>query len=51
MAKKNKVILTCSECFSRNYTVDKSEGVSGKRLELKKYCPKCGKHTIHKETK
>ncbi|MEG2799300.1 MAG: 50S ribosomal protein L33, partial [Erysipelotrichaceae bacterium] len=21
------------------------------RLELKKYCKKCGEHTIHKETK
>lgn len=50
MKDKKKVILTCSECLSRNYSVTKSSSMSD-RLELKKYCPKCNKHTIHKETK
>lgn len=46
-----KVILTCSECFSRNYTTQRNKKTSSTRLELYKYCKKCGKHTLHKETK
>lgn len=47
---RKKVILICEDCLSRNYTVEKNTA-SQKRLELKKYCAKCGKHTLHKETK
>ena len=50
MAEKRKVILTCTECLSRNYSVEKSSSAGNKRLELRKYCPKCGKHTLHRET-
>ncbi|NBK96887.1 MAG: 50S ribosomal protein L33 [Clostridia bacterium] len=46
-----KVILTCSECLSRNYTTHKNKHTHTERIELKKYCKKCGKHTLHKETK
>lgn len=47
----DKVILTCTECLSRNYTTEKNKKTHLKRLEIKKYCPKCGRHTLHKETK
>jgi len=50
MKDKKKIILTCSECLSRNYTTNK-KGNQDKRLELMKYCSKCNKHTLHKETK
>ncbi|MBE6111068.1 MAG: 50S ribosomal protein L33 [Erysipelotrichaceae bacterium] len=50
MAKDDKVILTCEVCLSRNYTTHRSKNKT-KRLELKKYCPRCGKATLHKETK
>jgi len=50
MAKSDKVILVCEECLARNYTTHKSKN-DKKRLELRKYCPKCGKMTLHKETK
>ena len=50
MKEKKKVILTCSVCLSRNYTTDKNSN-SNKRIELMKYCPKCNRHTLHKETK
>lgn len=50
MKDQNTVILTCSECFSRNYTTHKNKAGST-RLELMKFCPKCNKHTLHKETK
>ncbi len=50
MAKDTKVILTCTECLSRNY-ITQDNKKSAKRLELNKYCKKCGKHTLHKATK
>ncbi|MBQ6492886.1 MAG: 50S ribosomal protein L33 [Erysipelotrichaceae bacterium] len=50
MKEKKKVILTCTVCLSRNYTTEKSKN-NTKRIELRKYCPKCNTHTLHKETK
>ncbi|MDO5329862.1 MAG: 50S ribosomal protein L33 [Bacillota bacterium] len=47
---KGKVFLICSECLSRNYSINKSKNATT-RLELRKYCPQCGKHTLHKESK
>ncbi|TGY65370.1 50S ribosomal protein L33 [Dubosiella muris] len=46
-----KVTLTCTECFSRNYSTSKNKKTSTQRLEMRKFCPKCGKHTLHRETK
>ncbi|MCR5705882.1 MAG: 50S ribosomal protein L33 [Acholeplasmatales bacterium] len=48
---REKIILICEECLSRNYTTTKNKVNSNTRLEIKKYCPKCNKYTIHKETK
>lgn len=48
---REKVFLICEACLSRNYTISKSQGSKGKRLELSKFCPHCGKHTLHKESK
>lgn len=45
-----KIILVCTECLSRNYSVNKKKD-STKRFEEKKYCPRCNRHTLHKETK
>lgn len=49
MAKK-KVALACSECGSRNYTLTENPNWQ-ERLEVKKFCKYCNKHTIHRETK
>lgn len=49
--KTNKVILVCTECLSRNYTIAKNKRVNTERLELNKFCKKCNKHTLHRETK
>lgn len=47
---REKVLLICEECLSRNYTTTiKKEGV--KSLTIKKFCPHCGKHTNHKISK
>lgn len=47
---KNKVILVCDECLSRNYSTTKSS-LSLERLTLNKFCRRCGKHTPHRESK
>ncbi|WP_029608594.1 50S ribosomal protein L33 [Mycoplasma simbae] len=48
--KKTKVTLSCSDCFSMNYSTNKGSG-NLTRIEVKKYCPKCRTHTVHKEEK
>ena len=48
--ERKKVILLCDECLSRNYSFYQSPN-SGSKLNLKKYCSKCNKHTTHKETR
>ncbi|WP_456399832.1 50S ribosomal protein L33 [Mesoaciditoga sp.] len=52
MAKntKNFVTLVCTECKSRNYVIRKGRQ-SKEKLQINKYCPKCKKHTLHKESK
>lgn len=53
MAKKDtRVIIAfgCQVCKNKNYTVYKSKEIKEK-LEVKKFCPNCRKHTAHKETK
>ena len=46
-----KVSLRCSECKQRNYTTMKNKKNDPARLEMKKYCRFCRKHTTHNETK
>ncbi|MBN1695578.1 50S ribosomal protein L33 [candidate division WOR-3 bacterium] len=42
------VRLNCTECGNHNYTTHRSKDLRDK-LHLKKYCPRCKKHTLHKE--
>ena len=44
-----KITLRCNECKQRNYNTFKNKKNDPDRLEMKKYCPFCRKHTIHKE--
>jgi len=48
---REKIILVCSECLSRNYTTTKNKATTKERLEMMRHCPKCNKHTLHKESK
>ncbi|MEA4922855.1 MAG: 50S ribosomal protein L33 [Eubacteriaceae bacterium] len=48
---RTKITLACSECKQRNYTSIKNKKNNPDRVEFKKYCPFCKKHTVHKETK
>ncbi len=45
------ILLQCSECRNRNYSTTKNKKNTTGKLELKKYCRSCRKHTLHKETK
>ncbi|NLC64308.1 MAG: 50S ribosomal protein L33 [Erysipelothrix sp.] len=49
--KRKKVVLICTECLSRNYSTNVNHVKQDERLELKKYCSRCGKHTIHRESR
>ena len=39
------------EQAARNYNTKKNKKNSPDRLEMKKYCRFCKKHTVHRETK
>jgi large subunit ribosomal protein L33 len=44
--------MACTACKSRNYMTTRNKKEQGSvKLELRKFCPKCGKHVAHKETK
>jgi len=48
---RDKVILACTVCQERNYFTTKNKRKHPERLEWKKHCPRCNKHTPHKETR
>ncbi|MDD3465337.1 MAG: 50S ribosomal protein L33 [Candidatus Cloacimonetes bacterium] len=43
------IILACEECKNRNYTNTRNKRKNPNRMELKKFCPSCRKHTLHKQ--
>ena len=45
------VTMACTECKRRNYTTMKSKTNDPDRMEFKKYCSWCRKHTLHRETR
>jgi large subunit ribosomal protein L33 len=53
MAKGKTVTiqLMCVECEERNYTTAKNPTENKEKLELRKFCSRCRKHTPHKEIK
>jgi large subunit ribosomal protein L33 len=46
-----KITLACTVCKHRNYTTTKNRRNDPDRIELKKYCRWCGRHTSHRETR
>ena len=48
---RTKITLECTECKQRNYNTTKDKKTHPDRVETKKYCKFCQKHTLHKETK
>jgi large subunit ribosomal protein L33 len=45
------VTLACDDCKRRNYQSEKSKRNDPNRIELRKYCRWCGRHTGHRETR
>jgi large subunit ribosomal protein L33 len=48
---RDQITLACNDCKRRNYTNTKNKRKHPDRVEHKKYCPFCRKHTQHKETR
>lgn len=46
-----QVTMACPACKERNYITTKHRVTQRERIELKKYCPRCREHTLHKETR
>jgi large subunit ribosomal protein L33 len=47
--KRETVFLVCKETGDRNYAIRKKP--KAPKVELKKYCPRLRKHTLHGEKK
>ena len=48
---RDNIQLACGECKRRNYTSTRNKKKQTERLEIRKYCRFCRKHTPHKEVK
>jgi len=46
-----KITMACVDCKDRNYITKKNRRNHPDRLELAKFCPRCGKQTAHRETR
>jgi len=45
------ITFACVDCKRKNYTSMKNKKKHPDRMEVKKYCPFCKKHTSHKEAR
>ncbi len=45
------IILKCTECGDENYITKKNKRENPERIELKKYCPRLKRVTLHREKK
>jgi len=48
---RENVSMACGECKRRNYTATRNKKKHTARLEMKKYCKFCRRHTLHREVK
>ena len=48
---RENIQLACGECKRRNYTSTRNKKKQTERLEVKKYCKFCRRHTMHREVK
>ena len=46
-----KITMACEDCKEGNYITKKNRRNDPDRREVKKFCPRCNKHTLHKETR
>ena len=48
---RDRIVLACGECKRRNYDTNKNKRLHPERVEYRKYCRFCNKHTLHRETR
>ncbi|HEY4498087.1 MAG TPA: 50S ribosomal protein L33 [Candidatus Paceibacterota bacterium] len=48
---ENLITLRCTVCKRKNYYTRKNKKKVERKLEYKRYCKWCRKHTPHKEAK
>jgi large subunit ribosomal protein L33 len=50
---ENRILVTfeCTDCKERTYNSSKSRRNDPQRIELKKYCPRCRAHALHREVR
>jgi len=51
MSQDNLIRFICSDCKKTNYWSHKNRKKVERKLEFKKFCKWCRKHTMHKEGK
>lgn len=51
MPQENLLRLKCTVCKHANYYTTKNKKKVERKLEYKKFCDNCRKHTVHKEAK
>lgn len=51
MARENLAKLKCGVCKNITYWTTRNKKKIKEKLEIKKHCKFCRKHTAHKETK
>ncbi|MBM3945039.1 MAG: 50S ribosomal protein L33 [SAR202 cluster bacterium] len=55
MARKGEnrqlITLGCVDCKERTYNSQKSKRNDPQRLEIKKFCPRCRTHKLHREVR
>lgn len=49
----NRVLVTlaCGDCRERTYSTEKNRRNDTQRMELNKFCPRCGGVRIHREVR
>ena len=48
---RENITFKCSECGEENYIGTRNTRKHTEKMEIKKYCPRCNKKTVHKEKK
>lgn len=51
VGNRERITLACTECKEENYRTIKNKKNTTEKLELNKFCSRCGKATKHKEKK
>ena len=51
-AGRNVAVLLCTICKNQNYFMEKGKKKGDRaKVEIKKFCSKCGRHNMHRESK